>query len=403
MTSGHNSWDLRFCGDIRTPEDVACSFIHDGELHYGFADSTVRVFPDKHFFSSRNIDGIHTFTSYDGEEYTGYWSGRTSKLSDLDEYEKSYKRCESSLESLPGFLTTGTSFDGNAYIGDSSGTIWNISVAGSLTTLPQFPLTPQEPRSSTTWLGVGYVSCFASSDRRLYSGSRDGRIRCWDTDLQCVWISEPCCNFDTTDPFIITRLALCAMWLCSASSNHVIRIWNDSGQCVREIDGHCVSIRGLVQFDGGLYSVSTDSTIRRWDVASGTCEFTVNHGPCPLTAVCMFDEYIIIGDMLGSVHRLDLRGKCLQKIFRTSDFGNFARIVSLLAAGGYMYTNAVEHVIRRWQFVSVRSLLNICLSNIRGYRHRFTRLQLARLPEDLLVYMPDLVDSNDVDEMESKR
>ncbi len=39
----------------------------------------------------------------------------------------------------------------------------------------------------------------------------------------------------------------------------------------------------------------------------------------------------------------------------------------------------------------VRPLLSICLSTIRAERHRFTEWQLARLPEDLIERMPELM------------
>ncbi len=69
--------------------------------------------------------------------------------------------------------------------------------------------------------------------------------------------------------------------LASASWDHSIKLWSDSGEAVATLTGHRQGVNDVAFTTDGrrLYSASTDGTIRIWDVATGTEQLQlVEHG-----------------------------------------------------------------------------------------------------------------------------
>lgn len=91
--------------------------------------------------------------------------------------------------------------------------------------------------------------------------------------------------------YIWTLAALGQGLLASGGRDSVIRIWDEQGCAIRQLQGHSQSVLGLAVLPGQrLASVSRDRSLRIWHSADGRCERTlIAHDKTPLGVTCLPD------------------------------------------------------------------------------------------------------------------
>ncbi len=91
-----------------------------------------------------------------------------------------------------------------------------------------------------------------------------------------------------------------------------IELWDESGTCVRTLDGHDDSVWSLVAFEGLLASGSLDSIINLWDVSSGTCVRTMTGHESGVVCLCVFAGFLVSGSEDKTIRWWDSNGACAE-------------------------------------------------------------------------------------------
>jgi WD40 repeat protein len=75
-------------------------------------------------------------------------------------------------------------------------------------------------------------------------------------------------------------LGACHSMLYSCSKDGTIKVWNtNTGVCARTLEGHSAEVDDMALLkDGRLCSGSRDGFIKVWNTSSGVCERTMDHG-----------------------------------------------------------------------------------------------------------------------------
>ncbi|KAK2076200.1 hypothetical protein QBZ16_001132 [Prototheca wickerhamii] len=108
----------------------------------------------------------------------------------------------------------------------------------------------------------------------VVSASLDATLRVWDTTGACLRVLT-----GHTGPVLACLAVGETVW--SGSGDGTIRVWDpDSGECLRILQAHGDSVRGLTLTSDGqtVISASHDTTLRCWEAASGAATGTVLAG-----------------------------------------------------------------------------------------------------------------------------
>lgn len=107
-----------------------------------------------------------------------------------------------------------------------------------------------------------YTLAFSQDDKWLASGSKDTTVRLWE-----VSSGKPK-HLLLGHKKMVFEVAFSAdgRYIVSASDDLTLRMWDtDSGITVRVLQGHTAGVNGVtISSEGKIYSVSDDTTIRRW-------------------------------------------------------------------------------------------------------------------------------------------
>ncbi len=135
---------------------------------------------------------------------------------------------------------------------------------------------------------------FSSDGRRLFSGSLDQTVRCWQLAdgnlysmietpagiwaIELVNLEQPTAAMPTVSQRLVT-----------GHDDKIIRVWELSGTELGQLTGHSQPLTALVadsQRAFHLYSGSLDGSIRHWNIDTGKVVQQFNHGG-PVTAIAV--------------------------------------------------------------------------------------------------------------------
>lgn len=145
----------------------------------------------------------------------------------------------------------------------------------------------------------------------VLSSSYDDTLRGWNVDTgKLLWtIEEP-----HSDSRILVTVAGGSLITASgeySSDDSTLRVWDlETGRFLRDLEGHAASIRAVVSLDSDrILSISTDGTLRVWNIRTGEVLTSFTFDAAPTAASYLPDNgLVVVGDVLGGVHFLDLVG-----------------------------------------------------------------------------------------------
>ncbi|MBF5045853.1 MULTISPECIES: 2OG-Fe(II) oxygenase [Myxococcaceae] len=141
---------------------------------------------------------------------------------------------------------------------------------------------------------------------RLWSGSRDRRVLCWEGGRPR--------EVGRHAGAVLCLARVAPGLLASGGADGLIRLWSEEGKAAGVLEGHAGWVWSLAGLPGGrLASASEDGTLRVWDLARRREEARpVEAGP-PLRALAAAaDGALYAGDAEGRITRL-LRGTPAQR------------------------------------------------------------------------------------------
>jgi WD40 repeat protein len=114
---------------------------------------------------------------------------------------------------------------------------------------------------------------FSPDSKFLVSGGKDSKVTIWNLITGKIQHEIAAHKADITDVAISPENII-----ASASKDKTIKIWDFSGNLLRELVGHKKEVMGVDFSHNGkqLVSGSADGTVRVWDVASGKSLLTIN-------------------------------------------------------------------------------------------------------------------------------
>ncbi len=146
----------------------------------------------------------------------------------------------------------------------------------------------------------------------------------------------------------VTALLWVDGMLISGSWDTTIKIWDlKSGTCIRTLEGHLNTIQSLVCIDGMLISASVD-TIKIWDIKSGTCTGKLPVEMQRYVPLDSADGNLISGHRKGRIKIWDLKSRTCTRILN----GNNSDVCSLLWANGNLLSASEDHTIKIWDLKS---------------------------------------------------
>lgn len=150
--------------------------------------------------------------------------------------------------------------------------------------------------------GVGVWTLDVLPDGRNASGWDDGTIRIWDGAAD----SEPVQLLGHTAAVAVLA-CLPDGRLVSGSVDKTIRIWDIvGGREIGRLEGHDYGVVELAVLpDGRLVSGSTDQSVVVWDESTGSQVASLELDGA-VNALAVLNNRIVVGDVLGRIHWLDL-------------------------------------------------------------------------------------------------
>ncbi|KAI8828050.1 WD40-repeat-containing domain protein, partial [Chytriomyces cf. hyalinus JEL632] len=202
------------------------------------------------------------------------------------------------------------------------------------------------------------------STSRFFSAGSDGKIKVWELEGE-----NTCLKVLNDHQRKVYSLQISDGRLYSASSDGKIKIWStESMECLSTIQAHSDCINSLVLYDRDatkMVSVSSDSTLKLWDLTTGTAIHTfsdlgsegldVTSGGGMLYA-STFDASIVAFDMDTYTRTRTLRGHNWE-------------VWQVKHIDGVLFSGSHDHTIRRWDLKTFAS--DLTLTGHKGYVHSF--------------------------------
>jgi WD40 repeat protein len=164
--------------------------------------------------------------------------------------------------------------------------------------------------------GHGVTALAVLQDGRLVSGSTDTTIRLWDL-VTC----RETARFEGHRHWVTALAVMPDGRLASGSHDKTIRLWDVGTGCeTARFVGHASWVRALAILPDGrrLASGSYDATIRLWDVASGGEITRLEVDGTPVALAVLRDGRLAVGDSLGQIHWLAIKGEGVERFFALS-------------------------------------------------------------------------------------
>jgi WD40 repeat protein len=118
--------------------------------------------------------------------------------------------------------------------------------------------------------GANGINCMEISEDGsvLATGSDDGLIKLWSAKTQII----ECISTLEGHEDYITMLLIEDQYLISASADTTIRKWDmSSGTCILAFLGHEATVNKIVSVGDFIFSVAYDKKARCWDADTGEC------------------------------------------------------------------------------------------------------------------------------------
>ncbi|KAJ3062803.1 hypothetical protein HDU98_001346 [Podochytrium sp. JEL0797] len=196
----------------------------------------------------------------------------------------------------------------------------------------------------------------------LLSGASDNTIRKWDTSTARaiqVWSGH-------TRPVESLVLEVAesqdvgsapSLHIYSASSDTSIRKWDlSTGTHLQTLSGHQTTVHSLLltQQDGDtpeLWSTSADKTVKRWNLEDASADSTFEH-PDFVKCVVVWGGCVVTGCRDENIRVFDLTTeKCINVIE-----GHFGEVSSLVIASGRLWSGSLDGTIRSWDLGEILRL-----------------------------------------------
>lgn len=157
--------------------------------------------------------------------------------------------------------------------------------------------------------------------------------------------------------------------LASCGQDHQVRLWDQSGQCLKRMEGHTGIVTSVTFSPDGqlLASTSGDQTIRLWNVATGQCMQTLmGHAACVWCAVFDRDGKTLFSAGEDQViRRWDVAtGQCVQTL---SGHQYWIRAIALSPHGQCLVSGSYDQTIKFWDTAT-----GTCLATLTGHHKPVT-------------------------------
>jgi len=227
--------------------------------------------------------------------------------------------------------------DGRVFTGsyDQTGIVWN----------PQFGETGKIDLQLRGH--IGYVSCICQlMDSRLVTSSVDKSIIIWDCktgkNLQAL---------RGHGGFVLCLCGLLDGNLCSGSRDKTLRVWNmaENGKCKFVLMGHTADVWCVTQLkDERIASGSADMTIRIWNLTTGKNEHVLKGHQGSVRGICALSDGVMMASVSTdrTLKLWDLKNGCQLARSFTGHVDDIYCVQQL--ADGRLITGSEDKMARIW-------------------------------------------------------
>lgn len=200
------------------------------------------------------------------------------------------------------------------------------------------------------------VTALTYHEGLIYSGSHDCCIRVWNFDC--------CIRTFTAHKYTIWSLLVFDSWLCSASADGTINVWDltkilddnvpdsaSSSFFAKQMRGHSSKVYCLALQDVKeqiICSGSADTTIRSWDVKSGICLYVLRGHKAAVWALECHQRLLYSASEDGNVKVWDpFQNTCLKTLPH-----NNSKTLSLAISSGFLFVGCHNCKIHVWDLAT---------------------------------------------------